>query len=134
MGKEKGAFVEFAKPTSFGIVPILGSGRQVISWIHVDDLANMILFALENEKIQGTYNAVAPIPVTQKQLMTSIAKIKGGIKIPVRVPEFVLNMMLGEMSTELLKSCTVSADKIQHAGFSFRYGNIDKAVTAILAK
>ncbi|HXS37187.1 MAG TPA: TIGR01777 family oxidoreductase [Flavipsychrobacter sp.] len=134
MGKEKGAFAEFVKPTSFGIAPILGSGKQVMSWIHVNDLANMILFALENEKLQGIYNAVAPYPITQKQLMRSIAKIKSGIIIPVPVPAFLLNLMLGEMSTELLKSCTVSADKIQQAGFSFQYGNVDKAVKAILGK
>ncbi|MBS1687457.1 MAG: TIGR01777 family oxidoreductase [Bacteroidetes bacterium] len=132
LGKESGAFPQFAGPQSFGIVPILGSGRQVVSWIEVDDLARMITYALEHTDMKGSYNAVAPNPVTHKTLMKTIARTKGGIKIPIPVPSFALKIALGEMSEEVLKSCTVSAQKIQATGFTFQYDTIDKAVKAIL--
>ncbi len=131
LGKDGGAFPEFAKPQSFGIVPILGSGKQITSWIHIDDLVAMIQFALANE-LHDVYNAVAPQPVTHKELMLAIAKAKGGIKIPVPVPEAALKLMLGEMSIEVLKSCTVSSNKISQAGFSFKYATIEQAVQELV--
>lgn len=131
LGKESGAFPQFVQPMGFGVMPILGSGRQVVSWIEVDDLARLILFALDN-KLRGIYNAVAPNPVTHKQLMQTIAKEKGGLKIPVPVPAFLLKIALGELSEEVLKSCTVSAQKTLATGFSFNYPEIDSAVKAIL--
>ncbi|MCW3123647.1 MAG: hypothetical protein JWQ38_3139 [Flavipsychrobacter sp.] len=132
LGEESGAFPQFANPTSFGVVPILGSGNQVISWIEVDDLARLILFALEQQQISGTFNAVTPNPVTNRQLMKTISKIKGGIKIPVPVPAFLLKAALGELSEEVLKSCTVSAARTLSTGFTFNYPDITAAVTAIL--
>lgn len=132
LGKDDGAFPQFSKPQSFGIMPILGNGRQIISWIHVDDLCNLILWTLRNENVSGIFNAVAPHPVSNKRLMDTIANIKGGIKIPVPVPSIFLEIGLGELATEVLKSCTVSADKIQQAGFTFQYPEIKLAVKDIL--
>src|SRR5690606_16273736 len=60
LGKEGGAFPQFYKPLQMGVMPILGNGKQIMSWIHINDLAAMFLFALQNEKLNGTYNAVAP--------------------------------------------------------------------------
>jgi uncharacterized protein (TIGR01777 family) len=134
LGKEGGAFPQFARPLSFGIMPILGGGSQVVSWIEVDDLARLILYAVENEQISGTYNAVAPTPVTQKQLMQAIAHVKGGLAIPAPAPAFVLKIMLGEMSVEVLKSCTVSSQKTLVTGFKFKYPEIDGAVRGLLGK
>lgn len=134
LGKESGAFKEFAKPMSMGVKPILGSGNQVVSWIHIDDLTRMILFILEHQDVKGVYNAVSPHPVTHAQLMRSIAKAKGGIKIPVPVPAFLLKLLLGEMSIEILKSCTVSADKVQAAGYEFQHPEIGEAAKDIIGK
>jgi len=134
LGKEHGAFAEFTKPMSFGIMPILGSGSQIVSWIEVDDLANMICHAIEHEQLKGIYNAVSPQPVTHKELVKTIAHTKGGIKIPAPVPAFALKLVLGELSTEVLKSVTVSAKKITDTGFTFHYPDIKSAVKAILKK
>ncbi len=134
MGKEDGAFPQMAKPVSFGAIPIFGKGNQTMSWIHVEDVAGLILHALTNTDVAGVYNTVAPHPVTQKQLMHTIAKVKGGIHIPVPVPEMVLKTLLGEMSIEILKSCTVSAEKTLSSGFTFRYPDIESATRAILGK
>jgi NAD dependent epimerase/dehydratase family enzyme len=132
LGKESVAFPKLSTPMSFGIKPVLGSGRQVVSWIEVDDLARFILFSIENPAIEGTYNAVTPNPVTHIELMNTIANAKGGIKIPVAAPAFVLKTVLGEMSNEVLKSCTVSAEKTLNTGFTFKHPEITSAVKAIL--
>jgi len=131
LGKESGAFPELAKPMKFGIMPILGSGKQVVSWIHVNDLAAMLCMAIENTLVKGTYNAVAPKPISHKELMKTIAAHMPGVTIPVPVPSWALKIALGEMSVELLKSCTVSSEKIQRAGFTFQYPSIEMAIAAI---
>lgn len=132
LSTEGGAFKEFAKPLKFGVAPLLGGGKQTVSWIHIEDLAALFVYALENGMMQGVYNGVAPVPVAQSQLMYSIRKNSKGISIPIPVPAFVLKIMLGEMSIEVLKSATVSSHKIEQAGFKFQYTTINKAVAALL--
>lgn len=134
MATEAGAFKEFVTPLSLGVMPILGSGRQVASWIHITDLARLMLFALDNSNMRGPYNAVAPHPVSNKELMKTVAHIKGGFHIPAPAPSFLLQLMLGEMSIEVLKSCTVSAAKTLGTGFSFTYPDIGSAVKELLKK
>ncbi|HEX4876506.1 MAG TPA: TIGR01777 family oxidoreductase [Chitinophagaceae bacterium] len=128
LSTEGGALKEFLKPLRFGIASILGSGRQIISWVHIDDLVNMFLKAVEDETFSGVYNAVAPAPVSNRDLILSLAKARKSFYIPVPVPSFILKLMLGEMSVEILKSATVSAEKIQGAGFNFIYPDIKSAV------
>lgn len=126
-----GAYVEFRKPLQFGVASVLGSGKQIISWIHIDDLVRLFIFAMENSELKGVYNAVAPHPVTNAQLIKQMAKINGGFYVTAPVPAFVLKAMLGEMSIEVLKSATVSAAKIQQAGFQFRYPDIEAALDSL---
>jgi uncharacterized protein (TIGR01777 family) len=127
LGREGGAYPEFTKGLSFGVMPILGSGDQMTSWIHVEDVAAMFAHAIETSTMQGAYNCVAPYPASHRVLMKALAKAKGGLAIPLPVPEFALKIGLGEMSTEVLKSCTVSARKITEAGFRFKFENIETA-------
>ncbi|RYZ50847.1 MAG: TIGR01777 family protein, partial [Sphingobacteriales bacterium] len=134
LGKDDGVFPQFARPQDFGIVPILGSGKQVISWIHIDDLCEIIIWALKNNQVKGIFNAVAPEPVSQKELCKTIAACKKGVKLPVYVPDILLKAGLGELSTEALKSTTVSAAKITNEGFRFQYPDIRTAVRSILDK
>jgi uncharacterized protein len=135
LSKAGGAYTEFAKPIRWGIAGILGNGKQVISWIHIDDLCRLIIFSMEEEKMQGVYNAVSPQPATNKALTIEMArKIKGSFYIPLYVPHFVLRLMLGEMSVEILKSATVSVAKTEAAGFRFLYPSIRAAVEALEAK
>lgn len=130
-----GAMKEFLKPIKLGIAGILSSGKQMISWIHIDDLCNQFIFALEHEQMNGSYNAVAPNPVNNKTLTLTIAKmLKGKFFIPFYIPAFLLKIILGEMSIEILKSTTCSCKKIQIAGFNFQYKNIEEAVKNLLNK
>ncbi|MBV9963392.1 MAG: DUF1731 domain-containing protein, partial [Parafilimonas sp.] len=108
---------------------ILGNGKQLISWIHIDDLSRLLLFAIEHENISGIYNAVAPQPVSNKKLILTLAKqMHNKFFIPVYIPSFILKLMLGEMCVEILKSTTVDDNKIVNAGFEFLYPTIESAL------
>lgn len=134
LGEEGGAYPEFRKSLQFGSAAILGNGKQVVSWIHILDVVRMYIEAIENEKWQGAYNAVAPNPVSNKQLVLAIAKESGRFYVPVHVPEFALKLALGEMSIEVLKSATVSCRKAQDAGFQFLFPTIEAAVQNLQKK
>jgi uncharacterized protein (TIGR01777 family) len=132
LSKNGGALKEFLKPLAVRMAAVLGNGKQMISWIDNRDLAKMFVYALENENISGSYNAVAPIPVSNKTLTQTLAKVLyGKFYITTYVPSFVLKIMLGEMSIEVLKSTTVSAQKIQDAGFVFDYPEITKSLSSL---
>ncbi len=129
LSNEGGAFPEFKKPLSFGLATILGTGKQVTSWIHIDDLVRIYIYSIENERLTGIYNAAAPRPVTNKQLVLELARTeKKSFFIPVYVPSFVLRIVLGEMSIEVLKSATVSCKKIQNERFTFLYPSVESAI------
>jgi uncharacterized protein (TIGR01777 family) len=123
-----GAYAEFKKPLRFGVASVLGSGRQMISWIHIDDMVQLYINAIENEDWKGVYNAVAPQPASNKQLITALTKQRGGFYITTHVPELALKTALGEMSVEVLKSVTASAAKLEKAGYLFLFPHIDTAV------
>jgi uncharacterized protein (TIGR01777 family) len=133
LSNQGGAFAEFKKPLQYGIAAILSKGNQMISWIHETDVCNMYLYAIKNVEIKGVYNAVAPNPVTNKELTISLAKqLRKQYYIPVHVPKFILKLMLGEMSIEVLKSTKVSCQKIESNGFKFQFNTIESAIKNLL--
>lgn len=109
-----------------------GDGSQWYSWIHVDDLCRMFIFAMENEQISGYYNAVAPNPVTNKELTQKLSEALGGSNLVVPAPSFVLKMGMGEMSSVVLNSTKVSVEKIQKAGFKFEFNEVLAAIRDLL--
>ena len=132
LSKQGGALKEFLKPLAVRMAAVLGNGQQMISWIDVRDLAKMFVYAIEHENMSGSYNAVAPSPVSNKTLTQTLASILySNFYITTYVPSFVLKIMLGEMSIEVLKSTTVSAQKIQEAGFVFDYPEISKSLSTL---
>ena len=127
----RGALAKMAAPIKWGVGSPLGSGKQWIPWIHLQDVIDMYRFAIENENISGVYNMVAPNPVTNKQLTKAIAKqLHRPLWLP-KVPAFVLKLLLGEMSTIVLGSTNVSAQKIKDAGFKFRFPYVAEALKEI---
>jgi NAD dependent epimerase/dehydratase family enzyme len=131
LSNDGGAYKEFKKGLPFGTATILGNGRQVVSWIHLQDLVRLFTTAMEDDSWEGVYNAVAPNPVSNKDLILGIAKERGKFFMPFHVPAFALKAALGEMSIEVLKSTTVSSKKAEEKGFEFLYPTIGKAVAAL---
>lgn len=126
-----GALPEFMKPAKLGFATIMGNGKQFVSWIDIEDLVRMYVFAIENDSINGAFNAVAPNAITNKELMISLTrKIRGKFYMTMHIPAFALKLLLGEMSIEILKSTRVSAAKIQNTGFTFLFPSF----TAVLDK
>ena len=130
-----GALAEFIKPINFGVAGILGDGKQIVSWIHIMDHCRIFLHAIQHNEMTGAYNAVAPNPVSNKELTIAIAEAKkGSFYVPMHVPTFVLKLMLGERSTEILKSTTVSATKLKATGFTFIYPGIKGAIENLVSE
>jgi uncharacterized protein len=133
LSKKGGALAEFIKPIKLGVAGVLGKGKQMVSWIHIDDMCELYLYALEHENMNGIYNAVGPNPVTNQELTLALAKaMKGNAFIKMNVPEFILKLMMGDRSIEILKSTTVSSKKAEATGFRFQWPFITEAVTDLV--
>ena len=129
LDKNGGALPAFLQSLRFRIAGVLGRGVQIISWIHNHDLCRMISFALENEEVKGIYNAVTPHPVSNSQFNRLLAQqLYGDAYIILPVPAWLLKIVLGEMSVEVLKSATISSSKIRQAGFNFKYPSLVEAL------
>lgn len=129
LGKE-GALPLMAMPYKFGIGGTIGSGRQWVSWIHVEDAAGMIQFAIEHPEIEGPFNAVAPEPIR----MADFGKQLGAVlKRPhwFPVPEALLSMALGEMSSMLTKGQRVLPEKAVEMGYVYTFPKLNQALTYI---
>jgi uncharacterized protein (TIGR01777 family) len=111
LSEKGGALPQMAKPISLNVGSAFGSGNQIQSWIHLDDLVSLYLFAVEN-KLEGIYNAVAPNPVTNETLTRAIAGILSKPLFMPNVPKFAMKLVLGEMHELLFASQNVSAAKI----------------------
>ena len=132
LNKRGGALLEFIKPARLGVAAILGNGKQIVSWIHQQDLNGIIEFAIQNPAINGVFNAVAPEPIDNQSLTLQIAAKYHSWYFKVYVPEWALKILLGEMSIEVLKSAKVSSQKLQNAQFSFQFPSISAALDNLL--
>lgn len=127
-----GALEKIIPVFSLGAGGPLGSGKQWMSWIHLKDIANLFVFALENKNVEGPINGAAPYPVTNKNFTALLAKALGRPAF-VPAPAFVLKTVLGEMSTLLLSSQKCRADKVLDAGFSFEFNEFGEAIKDIVS-
>mgnify|MGYP006132791795 FL=1 len=128
----EGALPKIMGPIKQYFGAALGAGDQWQSWIHIDDLVRIFMFALESN-LEGVYNAVAPNPVQQIELTKLIAKVLQRPLVLPNVPEFALRLMLGEMRAIALESQRVCAAKIQDAGFKFDYLELEPALENLIA-
>lgn len=128
LSPDGGALVPLARTVKLMAGAPLGSGRQYMSWIHLDDLCRLLIQALEEPQWQGVYNAVAPTPVTNKEFTETLAAVLHRPLVLPKVPEFGLKLMMGEMSEIVLASQRVSADKVLKQGFRFEYQTLKPAL------
>jgi uncharacterized protein len=112
----------------FRMAVYFGNGKQWFSWIHIEDVCNMFVWAIENEKIQGTYNAVAPVALTNYDLTEAISIAKGGGYMMMPTPAFALRLAMGEMADVVLNSTRVSSQKVENQGFRFQFREIIPAL------
>ncbi|TBX68708.1 TIGR01777 family protein [Flavobacterium silvisoli] len=127
LSNKGGALPEMVKPIKLGFGAAMGSGKQIQSWIHIADLVAIYSFVIENQ-LEGVFNAVAPNTVSNQQLTKVIAqRLQKPLLLP-RIPKFVMQLVLGEMSYLLFSSKNLSAQKIIQAGYRFQFPEIDKAI------
>jgi len=134
LSDEGGALPKLAQPIKWGVGSPLGSGKQMMSWIHIDDLIGMFVQAIEQTDMHGAYNAVSPNPVSNKEMTKAIAKILKRPLILPAVPGFALKLILGEMSEIILNGSSVSAEKIISKNFNFKFKNLESALADIYKK
>lgn len=127
LSRDGGALPQMAKPIEWYVGAPLGSGKQFMSWIHLDDLTRMYLFAL-TQGLDGVFNATAPNPVTNKDFTKMLAKRLHRPLILPSVPAFALKLLLGEMHLLLVSSQNVNSEKIRNAGFDFKYNPLGEAL------
>jgi len=130
--KSDSALSKLMRPGKYGFLIQAGNGHQYMPWIHINDLCNIYLKALEDSEIKGSYNAVAPQHVTHKDFIHVLAKV---MKVPVLflpVPDFILRVALGEMSDVILKGSRVSSEKIMNKGYRFLFNNLEDALNNII--
>ncbi len=128
LATEGGALKEMLMPLHFRMGVYFGDGQQYISWIHIEDLCRMFVFALENEDIKGVFNAVAPKPVTNYAFTKAMIEAKDGGHILFPAPAFALRLALGEMAATILGSTNVSSQKIENQGFVFNFSDVKSAL------
>ena len=132
LAKESGFIPEVAKPIKFFVGAPLGNGNQMLSWIHVDDLCDMYIKALEDKSMEGAYNAVSPHPISNRAITQKMAaKLHRSILLPA-VPQFVLRVLFGEVAGTLTANQAVSNRKIEGLGFKYSYANIDEALNNLM--
>lgn len=129
-----GALKQMILPFYAGMGSALGDGKQWMSWIDSLDLARMFVYALENEKMEGAYNAVAPEPVRNDEFGKILSKVMSRPYWAPKVPAFIIKSIFGEMSEIILGSIRVSADKVLKTGFEFKYAKLEDSLRDILKR
>jgi uncharacterized protein (TIGR01777 family) len=133
LGNGGGALDKMLLPFRLGVGSALGSGRQYMPWIHLDDLVDLMAFAAEHDSLSGPVNGVAPNPVTNAEFTKSLGRALRRPTFFPAVPAFALRMMLGEFGDILLHSQRVIPRAALNAGFQFRYEHLDTALQQIIS-
>jgi uncharacterized protein (TIGR01777 family) len=132
LAKEGGALPKLVRPVKWFVGSPLGSGKQWMPWIHIDDLCALFLKALEDEQMSGSYNAVTSQDATNKMFVKATGKILHRPVFLPPVPEFLLRLFLGEMAGIVTKGSRVSNEKILRTGFKFRFVELSEALIDLL--
>lgn len=131
LSEKGGALKEIARPIKLGLGAPLGSGKQWMPWIHIDDLCNLFIYCMENQKT-GVFNGVAPNQVNNKIFTQVTAKVlKKPLLLP-NVPAFLMKMILGKRAQLVLEGSQVSTEKLEKMGFKHAFTDIETALKDLL--
>ncbi|OGI20425.1 MAG: TIGR01777 family protein [Candidatus Melainabacteria bacterium RIFCSPHIGHO2_02_FULL_34_12] len=131
LGANGGALEKILPPFKMFIGGPLGAGKQYMSWIALDDVAGIIKYAIDNDHISGIFNATAPNPVTNKEFSNVLGKILNRPSF-MPVPAFALRFLMGEMADIVLTGQKVLPERVQAAGYEFKYEKLRDALKSIL--
>jgi uncharacterized protein (TIGR01777 family) len=127
-----GALSKIAMPIKKGFGSAIGSGKQYLPWIHIDDLCGIYIKAIEDAQMVGAFNAVAPEHLTNKEFTQRLAYImKKTLWLP-NIPAFVMKSIFGKMSEILLQGSRVSSEKIQSAGYKFLFPSLESSLKQLI--
>ena len=124
LSKDGGALKKMKTP----IITSLGNGKQYMPWIHIDDLCELYIKAIEDQEFKGAFNAVSSEHISNLSFSKKISKIFNYPFLAIGAPSFILQIVFGEMSTIILNGSRISANKIKQAGFKFKFENLEKAL------
>lgn len=130
LGPGGGVLGKMYRPFSLGLGGRIGSGRQPVSFIHIDDLLAAVQHIIEQPGIRGVVNAVAPVPSTNAEFTDKLAKVLRQPAI-MAVPAFAIRMLYGEGASVMLEGQQVVPARLEKEGFRFRYPTIQNALVAI---
>jgi len=131
LSKQGGALDKMLPPFKLGMGGKMASGKQMMSWIHIDDMINAIVFLLDAPNAHGAFNLTAPEPVSNTNFTQILAKaLKRPALFPM--PEFVLKLLFGEMSDLLIYGQNVIPEKLEQQGFKFKFNTLDAALNKVL--
>ncbi len=134
LSQQGGALKEMIRTAPMGFLGYFGSGQQVWSWIHIDDVAGIVLHALSNKEMEGVFLATSPFAVTNKLIISELSKVYAPSRFVLPIPTFILALMLGEMHTMLMQSCSCYPKRLVASGYKFRYPKIEKAVAELVGE
>ena len=131
LSKKAGVLKQTIMPMKFGFGIIFGSGNQIQSWIHINDLSRIFLFIMQ-KKIEGNYNAVSNNNLTNLEFTRTISSNYSRAIFNIKIPKIFFSLLFGEMHEILFKSHNISSRKIQNLGFHFKFENLDCAVKNLI--
>jgi uncharacterized protein (TIGR01777 family) len=128
----EGALAEMVKPFKIMAGAALGSGKQFVPWIHINDVSGIFVHLIKHPELSGIFNAVAPDFSDNTQVTKAISKTLKKPMLPFNVPSFVLKTVLGEQANLVLQGNKISAEKIEKTGFQFQFKEVEKALQDLL--
>lgn len=134
LAKHRGALAKMIILIKLGIGSAIGSGQQYLPWIHIDDLCNIYIKAIEDTQMSGSYNAVAPDHKTNKDFTEALARVLRKPLWFLDIPAIVIKIIFGKMSAMLLKGSRVSSEKIINVGYKFKFPNLEGALVNLIAE
>jgi uncharacterized protein (TIGR01777 family) len=134
LSAEGGALREILQTSWLGVLAYFGSGRQIWPWIHIEDVAGMMMVAIQHDTIQGTYQASSPQPVSNKELTIAASRQYTPRRFVVSIPVLILSVMLGTMHQMLMQSCNAFPARLRNEGYIFRHASLSETLQNLIKK